>query len=95
MKQFRLTHPFLSAGGALLLAVIAFASGISAVSLLNKASTPTESAAAAAIVFPAPLLVDPSQLIGQAAVVYDPATGTILYSKNSKPRFHLHHSPNS
>ena len=84
MKTFRLTHPFVSAAGALLLAVIAFASGVTAISILNKTSLPTEAVAAAAEAFPTPVVLDPTALIAQAAVVYDPLDGRILYAKNSQ-----------
>jgi len=84
MKQFRLTHPFISATGALLLAVIAFVSGVTAVSLLSNVGAPAETAIAATAAFPAPLVLDPNTLLAKAAVVYDPTTGRILYAKNSQ-----------
>lgn len=82
MRNLGLSHPFVSATGALLLCTVAFVSGVGAVSTLNRVQNDAAQAAAAAL-FPRPAALDPAALQAKAAVIYDPLDDRILYAKNS------------
>ncbi len=81
MQTFETKHPFLSACGTLFLVVAAFVSGVGAVSILNTVKITQIAAVAEAV--DRPLTVDPNLLTAKAAIVYDPATGRVLYQKNA------------
>jgi D-alanyl-D-alanine carboxypeptidase len=81
MNRPTLPHPLFTFVGALLFVGVAGISGVAAHSALEGMQA--SSVAAAAEVFPTPLALDPRVLSSNAAVVYDPATGVLLYSKNS------------
>lgn len=65
---------------AILLVVLAFGSGVVAVSFLHARATQTQ----LAVVFPRPITLPDSALIAKAAILYDPTDGRILYAKNAQ-----------
>lgn len=84
MNNFKLSHPMAVWFTTLVLAAVAFVSGVSAVSFLRSHGMQQELAAVGTVeVYPKAFLLDSTSLIAKSAVVYDPASGTILFEKNA------------
>ncbi|HVY72948.1 MAG TPA: hypothetical protein VG984_02795 [Candidatus Paceibacterota bacterium] len=84
MNNLKLSHPFAVWFTTLLLAAVAFISGVSAVSFLRSHSIDQDLAAVGSVeAYPKAFLLDSTTLVAKSAVVYDPANGTILFEKDA------------
>lgn len=74
MRKKVITHPIVAAASAFALPAAAFAVGIAAVILSAPRSTPA---------YVPTVALDPSTILGKAAIIYDPGTHAVWYQKNA------------
>jgi len=85
MNITRIAHSLAASILSVGLVVLAFGGGVIMVSLLHLKSVP----AAQTSVFPAPIALQEGALKAKAAILYDPASGRILFSKNAQQQLPL------